>query len=107
MDRFRHEAVLYDGKPGFLEATLPFILDGLRSAEQVLVAVDQTKIGLIRSLLDDDPGLRFIDMAALGRNPARIIPAWRAFVAQQPTGGRGFRGIGEPIWAQITFFPPR
>jgi MEDS: MEthanogen/methylotroph, DcmR Sensory domain len=34
-------------------------------------------------------------------NPARIIPAWRDFVAS--VDGRGHaRGIGEPIWAERT-----
>ncbi len=36
-------------------------------------------------------------MAVLGANPARIIPAWRAFA--DDAAGRPMRGIGEPIWA--------
>lgn len=35
-------------------------------------------------------------MHELGRNPARIIPAWQRFV--DGAGGRPVRGIGEPIW---------
>ncbi|MET1007244.1 MAG: sensor histidine kinase, partial [Propionibacteriaceae bacterium] len=35
----------------------------------------------------------------LGRNPARIIPAWRAFLDDHSAQGRPARGIGEPIWA--------
>jgi anti-sigma regulatory factor (Ser/Thr protein kinase) len=46
----------------------------------------------------EDKGVEFVDMAALGRNPACIIPAWRDFVDRQ-TEGRPVRGIGEPIWA--------
>jgi anti-sigma regulatory factor (Ser/Thr protein kinase) len=38
-------------------------------------------------------------MAEVGANPARIIPVWRDFVTQQGSVGRGFRGIGEPIWS--------
>jgi hypothetical protein len=42
--------------------------------------------------------VQFVDMMALGQNPARIIPAWRDFVETE-SGGRGpVRGIGEPIW---------
>jgi anti-sigma regulatory factor (Ser/Thr protein kinase) len=37
-------------------------------------------------------------MADVGANPARIIPAWRDFVAAVD-GGRPAREIGEPIWA--------
>jgi MEDS: MEthanogen/methylotroph, DcmR Sensory domain len=38
-------------------------------------------------------------MATVGRNPARIIPAWQAFVDQHSTNGERLRGISEPIWA--------
>jgi len=40
----------------------------------------------------------FVDMAELGRNPARIIPAWRRFLADAPDSSSP-RGVGEPIWA--------
>ena len=36
-------------------------------------------------------------MADVGANPARIIPAWRDFVASIDGGGGRARGIGEPI----------
>ena len=38
-------------------------------------------------------------MAEVGRNPARIIPAWRGFLDEHGAGGRPVRGIGEPVWA--------
>jgi anti-sigma regulatory factor (Ser/Thr protein kinase) len=38
-------------------------------------------------------------MEVLGANPARIIPAWEAFVAEHAGSGRRLRGIGEPVWA--------
>ena len=36
-------------------------------------------------------------MDLVGRNPARIIPAWRAFVDRQAAAGRPSRGIGELV----------
>lgn len=36
-------------------------------------------------------------MEELGRNPARIIAAWRDYIGDQARGQR-VRGIGEPIW---------
>ena len=41
-------------------------------------------------------------MVTIGRNPARIIPVWRAFVDEHAESVRGTRGIGEPIWAART-----
>ena len=37
-------------------------------------------------------------MEELGRNPARIIPAWKDFIGAFAARGRPVRGIGEPIW---------
>ena len=96
---FRHEAFLYDGEDEFLAGTVPFIEDGLNAFEPVLVAVDERKIGLLRSELGAAAGeVEFMDMHELGRNPARIIPVWREFVRANVHDGRPARGIGEPIW---------
>src|SRR5206468_1362464 len=55
---------------------------------------------LLRDALDEDAGrVHFADMAQVGANPARIIPAWSAFVQGSAEPGRRMRGIGEPIWA--------
>ena len=85
-----------------MAGALPFIRDGLDQEQPTLVAVGAAKIALLREALDGQPdSLHFVDMAAIGANPARIIPAWRAFVDARPAG-RGARGIGEPIWAERT-----
>jgi anti-sigma regulatory factor (Ser/Thr protein kinase) len=100
---FRHEALLYQGTPGFLDAVLPFIQEGVEGGETVLVAVDPAKIELLRQELNGTGDrVRFADMLELGHNPGRIIPAWRDFVAEHAAGGRAVRGIGEPIWAGRT-----
>ena len=41
----------------------------------------------------------FVDMAELGRNPAKIIPAWQKFLDTDAGGNGPARGVGEPIWA--------
>jgi len=41
----------------------------------------------------------FADMAELGHNPARIIPAWWDFADLHSRAGNAVRGVGEPIWA--------
>jgi len=47
----------------------------------------------------DAERVQFVDMATLGGNPARIIPAWREFVDAHAANGQPLRGVGEPIWA--------
>jgi anti-sigma regulatory factor (Ser/Thr protein kinase) len=96
---FHHEAVFYAGDEEFVERSRAFVEDGLKLDEPVLVMVGARKLELLRDALGvraDD--VRFADMEVVGRNPARIIPAWNRFVGNH-AGGGGMRGIGEPIWA--------
>jgi anti-sigma regulatory factor (Ser/Thr protein kinase) len=94
---FRHAALFYAGERDFTDSAAAFIREGIAEGEPVLVAVPGAKIALLRRALGSGvDGVRFADMAELGENPARIIPAWREFL----DGHEGpVRGIGEPTWA--------
>jgi anti-sigma regulatory factor (Ser/Thr protein kinase) len=99
-ETFQHEALLYAGEREFMDGALAFLREGLERDEPSLVAVSAARIGSLRECLGDDAErVQFVDMAAVGANPARIIPAWRTFVDARPEGA-GLRGIGEPIWAE-------
>jgi anti-sigma regulatory factor (Ser/Thr protein kinase) len=99
VEGFRHEAMLYNGWPQFLAGTVGFIRDGLAAGEPVLVVESREKIDRLRDALGDDAErVMFADMADVGANPARIIPAWREFVDVHGADGKRLRGIGEPIW---------
>ena len=92
---------MYAGTADFLAGTVPFIRGGLAAGEPVLVVESAAKIAMLRAELGPDAELvQFADMAGVGANPARIIPAWRDFVEQHGGSGRGLRGIGEPIWKE-------
>jgi hypothetical protein len=95
---FRHEALLWNDAAEYRDVLVSFITDGLEADEPVMVATiaeheDWLRDGLGSSAED----VRFIDMAELGRNPARVIPAWQTFL-DRAGRGRPVRGIGEPIW---------
>ena len=97
MEGFRHEALLYSGEQEFLDGTVRFITDAVAAGDPLLVVVDHPKHELLRSHLGSADGLVLKDMREVGDNPARIIPAWREFVADHAGPGRRLRGIGEPI----------
>ena len=80
---------------------MPFVSDGLAAGEAVMVALVPEHADWVRSGLGAAQAakVQFVDMAKLGRNPARIIPAWQAFLDEHSGDGRPARGIGEPIWA--------
>jgi MEDS: MEthanogen/methylotroph, DcmR Sensory domain len=63
----------------------------------MVATIDQHAEWLRDGLGSAADDVRFVDMAELGANPSRIIPAWQRFL---DTAGRGqpVRGIGEPIW---------
>jgi anti-sigma regulatory factor (Ser/Thr protein kinase) len=96
---FRHEALFYAGRDEFVDRVGAFIRDAVAAEEPVLAVVDREKIDLLRSALDGERDeVLFADMRELGGNPARIIPAWRDFVAEHAATGHRLRGVGEPIW---------
>jgi anti-sigma regulatory factor (Ser/Thr protein kinase) len=96
---FSHEALLFSGEEGFLAGTAAFIEQAIAREEPVLVVLGAGRIDSLRkSLGDRAQAVEFGDMAELGRNPARIIPAWREFVARHAGEGRCVWGIGEPAF---------
>jgi anti-sigma regulatory factor (Ser/Thr protein kinase) len=98
---FRHEAVLYSGIDDFADQIGAFLREGINRAEPALVVVSAEKIARLEEALGGPCELvTFADMADVGLNPARIIPAWRDFVDEHAAADRPFRGVGEPIWAE-------
>ena len=98
-ERFRHEALLYSGDEQFVEACVSFIRAGLEADEPTLVVALADKLEKLREALGPNAKrVHFGDMAEIGRNPARIIPAWQEFVDEHAEPGIRLRGIGEPIF---------
>jgi len=94
---------LYAGNEQFVTAAARFVREGLSGDQAVLVAVIEPRASMVRAELGADAAeVEFLDIAAVGRNPARIIPAWQEWVERNTAAGRAFRGIDEPIWAART-----
>ncbi len=101
-DSFRHEALFYSSDAEFVAGTLPFVSDGRAAGEPVLVAANRERLELLQLALGSHgqaESVSFLEFDELGRNPARIVPAWRQFYDDCGGGDRPVRGIGEPIWA--------
>lgn len=97
---YRHEAFLWSDAQEFTSFLTPFVEEGLAAGEPVMVAVVRPHVTWLRDALGASARkVRFVDMARLGHNPARIIPAWQQFLAEHAADGRPLRGIGEPIWS--------
>jgi anti-sigma regulatory factor (Ser/Thr protein kinase) len=96
---FRHDALFYSGGDrGFVEATLALVRGAVGKEAGVLVAVDDGRAAALRGALGEEAeAVRFADIRELGRNPARIIPAWRDFVVEHAGHGDAL-AISEASW---------
>jgi anti-sigma regulatory factor (Ser/Thr protein kinase) len=95
--RLGHAAVFYGDAVEYLREVSSFVTAGLANGEPVFVAVPAARIGPLRARLGAQaPHVTFADMTQLGANPARIIPAVRAFTDSYL--GQPVRYVGEPIW---------
>jgi anti-sigma regulatory factor (Ser/Thr protein kinase) len=92
----RHSAVFYRGLAEFAAVLREFVRAGVASGEPVLVAVPRARSGVIADLDGSSGLIEFADMTELGRNPARIIPALRAFADRH--AGHRVRFFGETVW---------
>jgi anti-sigma regulatory factor (Ser/Thr protein kinase) len=98
---YRHEAFFYAGHDEFMEGLAPFVRDGATAGEPVLVVLAEHKLRALREELREHADhVLFADMADVGANPARIIPAWQEFLDLHASRGQRMRGVGEPIWAE-------
>ena len=92
---------MYAGLDEFAPRMSAFVRGAVAADEPILVVVGARKIEALGEELDGDAdAVLFADMADVGANPARIIPAWREFVDERALGGRPVRGIGEPIYPE-------
>lgn len=102
---FRHELYPYQGEAAFLKGAMSFIQDALTADETVLIAVGEDKQGMLRDALGPSAAqeqVSFVDTAALGRNPGRLIPAWQDWIAKSVSDGLPVRGISESPWGTAT-----
>src|SRR3954454_18229967 len=84
---YRHEAFLYRSDAEFVNGCVRFLRAGLDAGEPIMVALVPKRTEQLRAALGPAAaGIRFADMSELGRNPARILPAWSAFVAEFGAG---------------------
>lgn len=84
-----------------MSAALSYVDEGLRTDEAVMVALPPATMDRFAPALGARAAeVVLVDLADVGRNPARIIPAWRQFLDKALDEGRSARGIGQPVWPE-------
>jgi anti-sigma regulatory factor (Ser/Thr protein kinase) len=99
LDDLRHIALFYYKSNEYLAAIRDFVAAGIDHAEPVLVAVPRDHLPPDWQPLGNS-AVSVVDMRQLGQNPARIIPALRAFADHH--GGQRVRYLGESVWPNRT-----
>ncbi len=99
---FGHAALFYQGPGEYLAGVAAMLRYAAEAAAPLHVALPGEALRLTRRALGaravaaGSPAAVLTDMAGLGGNPARIIPAGRFFADQQPAGRACF--LWEPAW---------
>jgi anti-sigma regulatory factor (Ser/Thr protein kinase) len=92
-----HLALFHASHQKYRKEVVSFIRGGLDSSEPVLAAVPRHRQQALQAALGGySHDITFADMAVLGLNPARIIPAIWTFLDRHPD--QRVRFVGEPVW---------
>jgi anti-sigma regulatory factor (Ser/Thr protein kinase) len=94
-----HAAFIYRHGPNSMASVASFARDGLAHGDGVWIGVSAPLGNLLRQALGEcGPRTAFFDMAEVGRNPGRIIPAMLDFAAAHI--GRRIRYVSQAIWPE-------
>ncbi|MBM7775630.1 anti-sigma regulatory factor (Ser/Thr protein kinase) [Actinokineospora baliensis] len=91
-----HTALLYRGAVEYLAGVLPFVRDGVAAGDAVVVAAPAANLALLRDECAAEgfaAEVRWLDMAQVGGNPGRIVPA-----VLHPVLDRSARVVTEVVW---------
>ena len=94
---FVHQALIYGSEQEFVAAALPFVEQGTKAGEAVLVAVQERNLDALRQRLSPDSAVELRTVEQWYENPSRTREKFAAWVAAHRNGHR-VRLIGEPPW---------
>jgi anti-sigma regulatory factor (Ser/Thr protein kinase) len=93
-----HAALVGPRSTGRSAVMADFIQQGLASGEAVSIGVAAPESEMLRQALGERGAqATFLNVAELGRNPSRIIPAMLDFA--RANAGRRIRYVSQPFWA--------
>jgi anti-sigma regulatory factor (Ser/Thr protein kinase) len=94
-----HQALHYRGREELLHHLAPFVREGMRLGQPMLVMVGGATLCALRDALGDAArAIELADVDQIGANPARIIPAWASFI-ERHAGDGPLRGVVEAVGA--------
>lgn len=96
---FVHQGCVYAGDDEFLRMAVPFIDEGLRREEPVLVTTTPANLDLVQSALGRHARkVDYAETAFFGRRPPQRVAAFTGYRHRHLRAGR-VRILAEPVWA--------
>ncbi|MDN3351692.1 sensor histidine kinase [Actinomadura sp. DC4] len=95
MTKLIHRALIYADHQEFLDASVPFLRQGLESGDAVIAVVRGSSIDDLRRAVGSD-AVTYRDAAHWYSQPTRTIAAYSAFITEH--AGARIRVLAEPDW---------
>jgi len=98
---FLHQGCIYGSDAEFLSTAVPFVRDGLRRDEPVLVTTTSANLELLQDALGTQAGdIDYAESAYFGRRPPQLATAFqRYWTRHRPIAASGaVRILAEPVW---------
>ena len=95
---FLHMIYPYAGEQQYLAGTLAYIEHARAAGGNVIVAAPPARREALGAHVGADAAVTFVDTDALGRNPGRLIPAWRDWIGHLARTG-AVHGINESVFS--------
>ncbi|GGT96598.1 sensor histidine kinase [Actinomadura citrea] len=96
---FVHQGCVYSSDDDFLRMAVPFIDEGLRREEPVLVTTTPVNLGLVQTALGRHArNVDYAESAFFGRRPPQRVAAFTGYRHRHP-GAERVRILAEPVWA--------
>lgn len=95
---FVHQGCVYTSDDDFLRMAVPFIDEGLRREEPVLVTTTPANLGLVQTALGRHArNVDYAESAFFGRRPPQRVAAFTGYRHRHP-GAPRVRILAEPVW---------
>ena len=91
-----HMIYPYAGAAQYLNGVLAYVEAARAAGAAVVIAAPSEHRSALAERLADEEGVQFLDTAAFGRNPARLLGAWQAYIDAH-ADGRAVHGINDTV----------
>ncbi len=98
---FWHAALVYADEREFLAGAVPYLREGLRAGERLLVVTSRPNVEALRQRLGGhEPAIEYADSIAWYSAPGPTLTAYDDYMREHTRNGRRVRILGEPPWRE-------